>query len=297
MHLSNLELWTWYIGFACYLLLMTVLVVKKRYRAFPWFTALLGFEILETITLYCVHRFLSAHAYAYTYWTAELLESLIRIGVMVEIALITSRLMKLPKNSHLKLVLTGLVAATALSIGFVVHHHSVGTWLSNLAIKTSICTALLGGLLVFTFVAATFFEGVRIRIHSQAIAYGTFLYFSGKMLLMLVLLIGADGWWRSLQDYLKPMYIVCLVIWAVMFLFDQPERVLTTEMDGLQRLVERAEGVYGKKRTTTALPAPATSLFEPTHAMLTTGPLPNVRFLPAREKKLELEPEPQLLCS
>lgn len=241
MHLSSLELWTWFIGFTAELTLMTVLVTKKRYSTFPWFTSLLGFEIAEAITLFLVHKYLSSHAYAYTYWGGEIFESLIRVGVMVEIARITSKLIRVSDNRHIKHVLACLAFAAAVCLYFIITQHGPGSWLETLAVKTSVCTSVLGGFLVIGFVAMTFFEGVRIRVHSQAIAYGTFFYFSGKMLLMLVLLVGEHDWWLQLQDYLKPVYIICLFAWSLVFLFDDPKRILSEEMDRIYNILNTLE--------------------------------------------------------
>jgi len=241
VHLSSWQAWSWLAGFLGYAVLMTVLVVRKRYRTFPWFTFLLAQEMVQTIILFEMHRHARPRAYFYTYWLCEIFDSLVRVGVFFELARITSRLLKKSENERIRTLINAVVIAAAICIGVVISGRGVGNVLVTAALKISICTSIIGGILVFFFLLTTFLEGIRGRVHSQALAYGLFFYFAGKLLAHLALLFGDKWSWFALQAYTGPLYIVCLFAWSLILWFDEPQRVLTEEMDRLQRTFAQME--------------------------------------------------------
>src|ERR1700756_2635845 len=58
----------WINGGIGYIALAAVLVIKKRYRTFPWFSALLASDMLQTLLLTTVCATQHALRYFYTYW-------------------------------------------------------------------------------------------------------------------------------------------------------------------------------------------------------------------------------------
>ena len=235
MSLSSWQAWNWLIGFAGYVTLMTVLVVRKRYRTFPWFTFLLAQEIAQTIVLFTVHRFSGPSIYAYTYWSFELLEAIVRVGVLFELARITARLLRENASDRMRALMNAIVIASAICAGLVLGMHVSGSVLLVAGVKISLCTSILSGLLILSFVLTTFFEGIRTRIHSQALAYGMFFYFSGKLAAEVGFVFGGKILWAKLSGYTQPVYIVCLFAWSIILWSDEPQRVLTEEMDQLRQ--------------------------------------------------------------
>ena len=132
--------------------------------------------------------------------------------------------------------------------------HVAGSVVQVAGVKISLCTSILSGLLILSFVLTTFFEGIRTRIHSQALAYGMFFYFSGKLAAQLGLVFGGTRLWYKLGGYTQPLYIVCLFAWSVILWFDQPKRVLTEEMDQLRQSFADME----RRRQESLQPQPTT---------------------------------------
>jgi hypothetical protein len=240
MHLSSWEAWNWLAGFLGYTVLMTVLVVRRRYRRFPWFTFLLAQEILQSIILFEVNHLARERTYFYVYWAFEIFDSLVRVGVFFELARITSRILKESNSDRIRALMNAVVIASAICAAIVINVHGVANSFVSTALKISICSSILGGVLVSFFLLTTFFEGIRSRIHSQALAYGLFLYFSGKLLAQLGLQFGTTRW-HSWQSYTAPLYVICLFAWSILLWFDEPKRVLTVEMDRLHRTVAQIE--------------------------------------------------------
>jgi hypothetical protein len=253
MHLSSWQAWNWLAGFVGYAVLMVVLVVRKRYRTFPWFTFLLAQEIVQSIILFETHRLAQPRTYYYTYMGLEIFDSLVRIGVFFELARITSRLLRENDSARIRALMIAVVVASLICAGVVISAPGVGDLIVTSVLKISVCTSILGGVLVFFFLLTTFFEGIRSRIHSQALAYGLFIYFSGKLLAQLGLLHGKWSWFHW-QNYTAPLYIVCLFAWSVILWFDEPNRVLTEEMDRLHRTfaqIEQRHSISPNEGTTT----------------------------------------------
>jgi hypothetical protein len=244
MSFSSWQAWSWLIGFVGYVVLMAVLVIKKRYRTFPWFTFLLAQEIAQTIVLFTVHRFCGRAIYASTYWTFELIEAVVRVGVLFELARITARLLRENASERVRTLMNAVIIAAAICAGLVLGMHISGKLMDVVAIKISLCTSILSGLLILSFVLTTFFEGIRTRIHSQALAYGMFFYFFGRLAAQLGLLFGTQIWFK-LQSFTQPLYIVCLFAWSAILWFDEPQRVLTEEMELLRQTCEDVERHLG----------------------------------------------------
>ncbi len=86
MKLSLAAFVLWAAGFLANAALLTVLIVRKRVRLVPWFTAWVGFQLFYTLTLFVAYRFGTKHTYALLYWTGAFLDLGLQVAVVVEIA-------------------------------------------------------------------------------------------------------------------------------------------------------------------------------------------------------------------
>jgi hypothetical protein len=74
----------WAANFAALVPLFAVLLAKRRALRFPAFTSYIGFSILESVTLFSVLK--HQDLYARLYWTGQIIEVLLQIAVVIEIA-------------------------------------------------------------------------------------------------------------------------------------------------------------------------------------------------------------------
>ena len=74
----------WLAGFATLAVLFGMLVGKKRARQFPFFTIFVGFAALSDVVL--VFSMNSPRIYGPAYWTAQVIECVLQLAVVVEIA-------------------------------------------------------------------------------------------------------------------------------------------------------------------------------------------------------------------
>jgi hypothetical protein len=224
----------WLTGFALNLGLLGVLLHKRRYQKFPWFTLLIAQDAVQTIVLFGVHRYPRINFY--TYWGFEALDALLRLLVLYEVArlLVAQCGMSVPGVARrywsVIVVLLGVLLAFA--------------WLTPSSPRLSVMLALrigqmssicVGGV-TSLLILVTFFFGLRFRIHAQAVLYGLALYMFGKLWVhTLLLLMGDLQHWSALEVSLKPVYHMTLLIWIACLWFEEPEVRPTSDVQRLMR--------------------------------------------------------------
>src|ERR1039458_8081061 len=71
--------------------LFAVLIVRRRWRGFPVFTTLMGFEAILSPVLYVLFQHGFRSWYARVYWSSALIEFALQLGIVFEIARIVLR--------------------------------------------------------------------------------------------------------------------------------------------------------------------------------------------------------------
>jgi len=86
MQISAFDRLLWAAGFAEQIVLLTILILLRRARTFPIFTALVAFSFSETVILSLVYTHASHHAYYGTYWLLAVADAALQLGLVYEIA-------------------------------------------------------------------------------------------------------------------------------------------------------------------------------------------------------------------
>src|SRR6201995_1819102 len=86
MNLSAMELFFWAAGFVAHLILLFVLFYRRRVRTFPFFTSLIALNVIRTVVLYLVLHHGSRNSYFYTFWSLSVLDVILQLGVVYEVA-------------------------------------------------------------------------------------------------------------------------------------------------------------------------------------------------------------------
>jgi hypothetical protein len=235
MHMGAWDYVLWVTGFALNLGLLCVLLHKRRFQKFPWFTLLIAQDAVQTIVLFCVHKYPTINFYSY--WSFEAVDALLRLLVLYEVAHVLLAQCEMSLAGLVRrywsflVVLAGVLAAVA--------------WLSpsspylpiQVALRIGQMSSICVGGVTALLILATFFFGLRFRIHAQAVLYGLALYMFGRMWMhTLLLLMGNLQQWAALEVSLKPVYHMTLVIWIACLWFEEPEVTLTPEMQRAMRL-------------------------------------------------------------
>ena len=224
----------WLTGFALNLGLFCVLLHKRRYQKFPWFTLLIAQDALQTIVLFGVHRYPRINFY--TYWGFEAFDALLRLMVLYEVARLLLAQCGMSISGVARRYWSVIVVLVGVLLAF--------TWLTPssphlpvmLALRIGQMSSICVGGVTSLLILITFFFGLRFRIHAQAVLYGLALYMFGKLWVhTLLLLMGDLQHWSALEVSLKPVYHMTLLIWIACLWFEEPEVRPTPEMQRLMR--------------------------------------------------------------
>jgi hypothetical protein len=235
MHMGSWDYVLWVTGFALNLGLLCVLLHKRRFQKFPWFTLLIAQDAVQTIVLFCVQRYPTINFYSY--WSFEALDALLRLLVLYEVAHVLL--------AQCEMSLAGLARRYWSFLVVLVGVLATVAWLSpsspylpiQVALRIGQMSSICVGAVTALLILATFFFGLRFRIHAQAVLYGLALYMFGRMWMhTLLLLMGNLQQWAALEVSLKPVYHMTLVIWIACLWFEEPEVTLTPEMQRAMRL-------------------------------------------------------------
>lgn len=225
----------WISGFALTFTLFLVLLYKKRYRTIPWFTLLIGQDVLQTLVLFSLRRLPLANFY--TYYAFEVVDSILRVLVIWEVArILIERHLGLPLYDEIRSYWAAFVVIVVMCISCVIFSSKVTPfWPARIVLRVGeVSTVGVGGLLLMVL-WLTFFFGIKARVHAQAIVYGLALYLFGKFVVEgVVIMLGIRalaeaGWW------LRFLYHGSLLIWIVCLWQEEPDRALSDRMYAMVR--------------------------------------------------------------
>lgn len=86
MQLSGLDLFFWVASLVGHIALLGVLWSRRRAPEFPIFTSLIAMDVLRTIVLFFTLRLGTKDNYFYTYWSFAILDVVLQLAVVYEIA-------------------------------------------------------------------------------------------------------------------------------------------------------------------------------------------------------------------
>ncbi len=248
MHLTGLDFFFWAVGFFENLGLLFVLWYRRLARSFPFFTALAILSVLRTIVLYFVHSYGTKDSYFYTYWLLAILDTMLQLGIVYEIASRVFRPVGVwagdVRGSFLWMV--GLSTTVALGLSWLASPPA-RTWRESFVTKGTLFAAALMSELFVLMMSLSISAGFPWRTHVAKIAQGL-----GAYSLVSVLIETGHSYFGVGREapafvFLSRVriasYLTCVAYWAVMlWRKEQLSRQMTKEMSErlftLQRRVE-----------------------------------------------------------
>jgi hypothetical protein len=233
MNLSTLDNALWAAGFAANVALVLVLVWKKRWREFPVFNAWMAFDALLTIALFGIYRKGSSRLYAEVYWLSAILDFLLQIGVVLEMARIVLR----PTGTWLRdartrfVVFGSLGALLAAAVACLIHP-AAPTSLDAWEVRGNLFTSMIVCELFLAMMMSANRLGLRWSNHVMGLGRGlTAWAMVGFSVEALHGLLGSERAMSTLEDVRNIVWIGAVVYWAVVFWRPQTERLpLSPEM-------------------------------------------------------------------
>lgn len=231
MQLSVWSMVLWISGYALNLALFAILIYKQRYRTLPLFTLLIGQDFFQSTVLFTVHHYGSLNAYSYAYYIGDAVDAILHVLVIWEVAhILIEQHLGLRLHDEIRSHWVAFLFIAVLSVSFFSYATRTDSSLEAIVLRLGqLSTIGIGGLLLMVL-SLTFFFRVKVRVHAQAVIYGLALYTFGRFIVEgAVLLLGTDVITQS-NDWLRPVYHICLLLWIVCLWRKEPERALGDEI-------------------------------------------------------------------
>jgi hypothetical protein len=248
MHLTGIDFFFWAVSFLGNLGLLFVVWYRRLAKSFPFFTALAALSVIRTMVLYFVLNHGTRNSYFYTYWSLGILDTMLELGIVYEIA---SRVFRpvgvwAPDVRGSFIWMVGLSVTVALGLSWLASPPA-RTWAQSFVTKGDLFAAALISELFVLMMALSISARLPWRTHVAKIAQGLGAYS------LVSLLIGTGHSYFGVGGEVRTFlflshiriaaYITCLAYWTVMlWRKEQPSREMTEEMRErlftLQRRVE-----------------------------------------------------------
>lgn len=242
MQLSLLAQVLWATGFCELLALLLVLLVRRRWQVFPFFTTYISFQVLEAVTLYGIHRWGSNSIYFWSYWSGVLLDLLLQLTVVFELTRIvlkpTGTWVRDARRMFILLGLAGAAVAAAIAFGL---NPVRPTTLENWIEKGNLFAAMLNAQLFVAMGLSSTRLGLAWRHHVMRIASGWALWaFVGLFVEGAYSYLGPDWHGVVLDNVRIVAYQISTIYWTITLWLPEPEaRTISAEMQsylsGLQQ--------------------------------------------------------------
>jgi hypothetical protein len=226
MNLSALDFVLWMAGFLGNAALFAILIYRRRCREFPVFTSLMGYYVAQTILLYLLYKLGSGIWYFRAYWSSVLLDFLLQLGVIWEIARIVMRptgsWVRDAKKQFILWSAAGILLAAALP--WLVTPPAI-TLLGRLEVRGNLFTSLVICELIAVVTRTSRSLGLGWRNHVMALGNGWTAWAVVAILVDgLHSYFGADFYFRELEYVRMLAFLAALSYWMVQFWLEEPAR-------------------------------------------------------------------------
>jgi hypothetical protein len=245
MNISTLAGALWAASFVGHAALLLVLVTRRRWKIFRFFTAFIAFNVVRTVILFFAYRFGTPVTYWWLYWGATVLDLILQILVILEVLRIVLQPAEVwaeDARKKFRIIATGGVLP-AIGLAFAIRHripHTPGGWI-DLGQLFSVSLAVV---LLLAMVASTTALGLVWRRHVAALALGWAAWnFTSFFVEGAFSYYGPRWHGVDLDNVRIVIYELATVFWIVMFWIPEPKKgtLAPEQREYLLRLQEDAE--------------------------------------------------------
>ena len=245
MKITSLAGALWAAGFVEHAALLLVLLLRRRWRKFPFFTSFIVFNVVRTIVLFCTYRFGSAKLYAALYWSADIADLVLQVLVLLEVMRIVLRPAGIWASDARRRfrLLAGAGVSAALVLAYAAHPHvsgTMGAWIE----QGEVFSAALGLVLFIALGSATTLLGLVWDRHTAALGTGWAVWVIVNFLVEGAYSYLGSPWHGIDLDTIRIVtYQLVTVYWILMFWRpEQKKRRLSPEQkDHLSRMQKQVE--------------------------------------------------------
>jgi hypothetical protein len=238
MHLTDLDLLFWTAGFGAHLILFCVLLIRRRYREFPIFSAFILSNIVRTVALFFVQWHGNKASYFYSFWSLGLLDTGLQLAVVYEMYSHTFRPFGRWARDIRGTLSWLLVATIAVAAGLTwLAAPPVRLWMQAVVIRSNFFSSVCLSELFVGMVVLAVKSGLPWKSHVARISQGLGVY-SGIDLLIETghSYFGAvrhTQVYAVLSHFRMSVYLICVAYWIIMLWRNAPEpRKLSDSLRG-----------------------------------------------------------------
>jgi hypothetical protein len=259
MHLTGLDLLFWAAGLVAHLALLLVLLICRRFRVFPIFTAFIISNIGRTAALFFVQFYGTKTGYFYTYWSLTAFDVVLQLSVVYEMYSLTFRPFgRWAPDLRGAFVWLAIVSiALAVGLTWLATPHA-RLWLQVVVIKGSFFSAACMSELFVGMLVLAVRSGLPWKTHVARISQGLGVYSIIDVLIeaghSLFGVVRDTRTYTMLSHVRMSVYLVCVAYWIVMLWRNEPEaRKLPENLRGqlihLQNIVDsELEKIRARRR-------------------------------------------------
>jgi len=226
MNLSALDFALWAANFLGEAVLFSILIYRRRWREFPVFTTLIGYEAAILSALYLTYLCCSQVWYARLYWTYALLDFFLQMGVIWEIArIVMSPTGTWVRDARRQFILWGAVGIL-LAAGFTwLVTPPAASLLHRWEVRGNLFTSLVVCELIAVVTRTSKSLGLGWRNHVMALGNGWTAWAVVAILVDgLHSYFGAERYFRELEHVRMFVYLAALGYWMAQFWLEEPAR-------------------------------------------------------------------------
>ena len=224
--MTGLDFLFWAAGFGEHVLLLLILFIRRRFKVFPVFTALIASNVARTIALYFVLRYASRASYFYSFWSFGILDTILQLLVVYELYALTFRPLGPWARDVRGLLVPWVVTAVAVASGltWLATPHA-RLWMQIIVIKGNFFSSACMSEFLVGIVVLAVKVGLPWRTHVARISQGL-----GAYSLIDVLIEAGHNYsgvdpptYTTLSHLRMTSYLVCAAFWIVKLWRNAPD--------------------------------------------------------------------------
>ena len=225
----------WAVTFAEDLILIAVLFVRGRARNYPFFTALIGLDVVRTVALFLIQRQGTRATYFYSYWSLALVDIVLQLTVLHRVALHIFRSADEWVGGARKALMWLVVVSVLVGVMLTwIPHPAVILRLQVVLLKGNFFSAVLVSELSVGICALSVRAGLPWNAHVTRIMHGFIVYSLCTMVLETARtyfgVTATSHAYDSISHVRIAVYILCMAYWIVTLWWEAPRARQMTDV-------------------------------------------------------------------
>lgn len=226
MDFTKLDNLLWAASFVGHVTLLCVLLLRRRWREFPVFTILIGWDAALTAVLFGLYYRANKDWYTKVYWSSVVVDFVLQLGVVYEITRVVLR----PTGTWVRdawrqFLLWGSAGVLVAAVFAWTVSPPAKSFIESFEVRGNLFTSLVICELFVVMTMASNRLGLGWRSHVMAIAQGLTAWAAVAVVIdALHSFLGAEKDFSPLEHVRMFVYLGALAFWIVQLWVPEPQR-------------------------------------------------------------------------